>query len=47
MDNVEHVRALDHPLGSFDDLTIEKCLAMCDAEGYNLAGVEYSHECCK
>jgi hypothetical protein len=46
-DNADHVRTLEHFLGSYNDLTIEKCLTMCDAQGFNLAGVEYAHECCK
>lgn len=46
-DNVDHDRALEHLVGNFDDLTIEKCLNLCDAQGFNLAGVEYSRECCK
>jgi hypothetical protein len=46
-DNQDHVRALEHGLGGFDDLTPAKCQSLCEAQGFNLAGVEYSRECCK
>jgi len=44
-DLVDYVRALEHQVGSFSDLTVESCLNMCDGLGFNLAGVEYSREC--
>jgi hypothetical protein len=46
-DNADGVRALEHGLGGFDDLTPAKCQSMCEAQGFNLSGVEYSRECCK
>ncbi|CAG8762543.1 929_t:CDS:2 [Acaulospora colombiana] len=46
-DNVDHVRALEHGANGYDDMTPTKCQAICDAQGFNLAGVEYGRECCK
>jgi glucan 1,3-beta-glucosidase len=34
-------------LGGGAAMTIEACIAVCQAAGYSLAGVEYSAECCK
>jgi hypothetical protein len=45
-DNVDHVRALEHGANGYDDLTPAKCQAICEAQGFNLAGVEYGRECC-
>ncbi|KAG8805415.1 hypothetical protein FRC17_005529, partial [Serendipita sp. 399] len=44
-DNVDHERALDKSLGGFDDLTPAKCQSLCEAQGFNLAGVEFGREC--
>ncbi|KAG8803535.1 hypothetical protein FRC17_006164, partial [Serendipita sp. 399] len=44
-DNADHQRALEHPAGSFDDLTPEKCQNLCEAAGFSLAGVEFAREC--
>jgi hypothetical protein len=46
-DNVNNVRALEHGMGSYNDLTPGKCQSLCEAQGFNLAGVEYGRECCK
>lgn len=46
-DNVDQVWALEHPANGYDDLTPAKCQAICEAQGFNLAGVEYGRECCK
>jgi hypothetical protein len=34
-------------IGAAANLTVANCLSACQASGYNLAGVEYSGECCK
>lgn len=39
-------RTLGHPYPA-NPMTVEKCLASCQAAGYILAGVEYAQECCK
>ncbi|KAG8814910.1 hypothetical protein FRC19_001415, partial [Serendipita sp. 401] len=44
-DNTNGQRALDKSLGGFDDLTPAKCQSLCDAQGFNLAGVEFGREC--
>ncbi|KAG8822629.1 hypothetical protein FRC19_005563 [Serendipita sp. 401] len=44
-DNTGGQRALDRNLGGFDDLTPAKCQSLCEAQGFNLAGVEYGREC--
>ncbi|KAG8776947.1 hypothetical protein FRC16_004346 [Serendipita sp. 398] len=44
-DNTNGQRALDKNLGGFDDLTPAKCQSLCDAQGFNLAGVEFGREC--
>ncbi|PVF94002.1 WSC-domain-containing protein [Serendipita vermifera] len=44
-DNMEGVRALEHGANGYDDLTPAKCQAICEAQGFNLAGVEYGREC--
>ncbi|KAJ4415059.1 hypothetical protein N0V82_007575 [Gnomoniopsis sp. IMI 355080] len=47
-DAVHGVRALDHGAENFDarSTTPSKCRAACKAEGYALAAVEYSQQCC-
>jgi hypothetical protein len=33
--------------GGSSNMTVSNCLAACQASKYNLAGVEYSGECCR
>lgn len=48
-DAVDGVRALEHAAVDFDAsyTTPARCRAACASEGYDLAAVEYGHECCK
>lgn len=42
-----NVRALDAIAGiNGNSVTPESCIDACDAQGFNLAGVEWSRECC-
>ncbi|KAG8868256.1 hypothetical protein FRC20_003734 [Serendipita sp. 405] len=38
-------RALQKFIGAYNDLTPAKCQSLCENAGFNLAGVEYGHEC--
>ncbi|KAG8818964.1 hypothetical protein FRC18_012255 [Serendipita sp. 400] len=38
-------RILHRFIGGYEDLTPAKCQALCENEGFSLAGVEYSREC--
>ncbi|KAL2798642.1 hypothetical protein BJX66DRAFT_36175 [Aspergillus keveii] len=44
-DNVDGQRVLPEASTSADDMTVQKCIAFCDGEGYTYAGLEYSREC--
>jgi hypothetical protein len=46
-DNVDQIRALDRSLGGFNDLTPSKCQALCQDQGFKIAGVESGSECCE
>ncbi|GLI75920.1 hypothetical protein PoHVEF18_004186 [Penicillium ochrochloron] len=44
-DNVGGVRALTGSMTGISDMTPEKCVDVCNAAGYSIAGVENQHEC--
>lgn len=44
----DHNRALDNPSTiPAGNMTIEACLDYCSDHGFEIAGLEYSQECCK
>ncbi|KAL4915030.1 hypothetical protein BDW62DRAFT_212992 [Aspergillus aurantiobrunneus] len=44
-DNVNGARVLSASSSSADDMTVQKCIRTCEADGYTYAGVEYAREC--
>lgn len=48
-DFADGLRALDSQSSGIDpsQMTVESCLDACEAQGYFLAGVEWSRECCE
>ncbi|KAL3477089.1 hypothetical protein BJX99DRAFT_128959 [Aspergillus californicus] len=44
-DNVNGERVLSESSSSGDDMTVQKCIKTCKADGYTYAGLEYSREC--
>lgn len=44
-DNSPNGRTLTQQKPDNDTLTVETCIAMCSAEGYNIAGMEYGKQC--
>jgi hypothetical protein len=44
-DNVGGVRVLTGSMTGISDMTPEKCVDVCNAAGYSIAGVENQHEC--
>lgn len=44
-DNVDGQRVLSESTSSGDDMTVQKCISSCKADGYSHAGVEFGREC--
>ena len=46
-DSVTARTLLNGPMPIDGDLTVEKCVSYCSAQGYSISGVEFSRECCE